>query len=255
MISIFLNGRMGNQMFQYAVCRIVAHKNGYNFYIPENGEPSTEGIHIKNIFKNLDLGVFDGNIKSSFSEDHTIQKFNSNIFNISDYTILWGFYQSPKYFDGNEDLVRSWFNIELNEKAKEILNKYPVDNYCYIHLRGTDYKNHSHWFLDKNYYLKAIDRLKEINPNISFLIITDDMEESKKLFPNIDCISNDIVTDFLVLLNSEHIIISNSTFSWWSAWLKHKKTIIAPNNWLNYNKSELGFLPIDIKTTEFQYID
>jgi hypothetical protein len=254
MISILLNGRMGNQMFQYAVCRMIAYKNGYNFYISENGEPSTEGIHIKNIFKDLDLGLFDGDILYSHSENHTIQKFDPNIFNLNDYTILWGFYQSPNYFYGYEDLVRSWFNIDLNEKSKEVFNNYPVEDYCYVHLRGTDYKNHSHWFLDSDYYFKAFEKVKESNPNISFLIITDDIDESKKLFPNIDCISNDMVTDFITLLNSEHIIISNSTFSWWASWLKNKKTIIAPNNWLNYNKPELGFYPVDIKTNNFNYI-
>lgn len=50
MISISLKGRLGNQIFQYTICRLVAHINSYNFYIPEVGEPSTEGIHVKNFF-------------------------------------------------------------------------------------------------------------------------------------------------------------------------------------------------------------
>ena len=33
-----------------------------------------------------------------------------------------------------------------------------------------------------------------------------------------------------------------------------KEKVIAPNNWLNYNKPELGFYPIDIKTDGFIYI-
>ena len=109
-------------------------------------------------------------------------------------------------------------------------------------------------FLSKDYYQKSIDYVKSVNPEISFLIITDDIDESKNLFPDIDCVSNDMITDFSVLLNSKHIIITNSTFSWWAAGLKNKETIIAPNNWLNHNKPELGFFPVDIKTETFIYL-
>ena len=254
MITVELNGRMGNQMFQYTVCRIAALKNNFNFHIPSIGQPSTEGIHIKDIFTDLDLGKIDGSIFRRFNEDHTTQTYNPEIFNLPDNTLLWGFFQTPKYFNGYEDIVRSWFNIPLNEKSKEILERYNPEKYCYIHVRGTDYKNHSHWFLSKDYYQKSIDYVKSVNPEISFLIITDDIDESKNLFPDIDCVSNDMITDFSVLLNSKHIIITNSTFSWWAAWLKNKETIIAPNNWLNHNKPELGFFPVDIKTETFIYL-
>lgn len=254
MITIQLNGRMGNQMFQYAICRLIAHKNGFNFSVPEVGQPSTEGIHIKDIFENLDLGIIDGPIIRRYNEDYTTQRYNPDVFNIPNGTQLWGFFQTPKYFDGYEDVVKSWFNIQTNEKSKEILEKYNPEKYCYIHVRGTDYKNHSHWFLSKDYYQKSIDYVKKTNPEISFLIITDDVEECKNLFPDIDCISNDMITDFTILLNSKKIIITNSTFSWWAAWLNNKDMVIAPNNWLNHNKPELGFLPVDIKTESFIYL-
>jgi hypothetical protein len=255
MISISLKGRLGNQIFQYTICRLVAHINSYNFYIPEVGEPSTEGIHVKNFFDNLDLGINDGQIRHFIYDDIYSQSFNPNVFTTPDFTKLDGFFQSPKYFDGYEDIIRSWFNLTLNDESKNILEKYDVNNFCYIHLRGSDYKWTNHWFLNKDYYQKGMDYIKTIYPNMKFLIITDDTNDSKNLFPDIDCISsNDMKTDFLVLLNSKFNIISNSTFSWWSAWIKKKEIVIAPNNWLNYNKPELGFYPVDIKTNEFIYL-
>jgi hypothetical protein len=254
MITVDLNGRMGNQMFQYAVCRIIAHKKNINYYIPSVGQPSTEGIHIKDVFKNLDLGILDGNVQYRYNDNHTQQSYDPNIFNISDNTLLWGFFQTPKYFIDNEELVKSWFVIEPTTESKNILEKYNPDEYCYIHLRGTDYKNHSHWFLDKNYYEKSMDYIRNIKPDIKFLIVTDDIDESKKLFPDIDCVSHDMITDFSVLLNSRYLIITNSTFSWWAAWLKNKDIVVSPNNWLNYNKPELGFFPVDIKTESFIYL-
>jgi hypothetical protein len=254
MIKVELNGRLGNQMFQYSICRLIAHKNGFNFCIPSEGNPSTNKVHIKNVFDNLDLGIEDSNNVNYFYEDDTTQVYNPNIFNTQNNTVLSGFFQTPKYFEGYEELVKSWFNIELNEKSKEILKKYNPEEYCYIHLRGLDYKNDTNWFLSIDYYQKSIDYIQNMYPNISFLIITDDINEAEKLFPNIKSISNDMITDFIILLNSNKLIISNSTFSWWAAWLKTKEIIIAPNNWLNYNKPELGFYPVDIKTNNFTYI-
>lgn len=254
MISISLKGRLGNQIFQYTICRLIAHINGYNFYIPEKGEPSTEGTHLKNFFENLNLGLKDGDIKFHIYEDISQQSYTPNIIKLPDYTHLNGFYQCPKYFEGYENLIRSWFTLTLNDESKNILEKYNINKYCYIHIRASDYKFHNHWYLKQDYYQKSMDFIKNKFPNISFVIITDDIDDSKELFPDVDCISSDMKTDFLLLLNSKYTIISNSTFSWWAAWLKEKEMVIAPNYWLNNNKPELGFYPVDIKTKEFIYL-
>lgn len=51
MISTELNGRLGSQMFQYVITRIVALKHNYQFNIPVNG------FQPINFFPNLDMGV------------------------------------------------------------------------------------------------------------------------------------------------------------------------------------------------------
>lgn len=254
MISVLLNGRLGNQMFQYAICRIVAEKNKYNFYIPEKGSDSTEGVHIKNYFPKLELGKKDGEIKHRFVEDHSIQTFDRSIFEIEDFTEIWGFYQSPKYFENYEKKIRKWFNPGLTEETKKILTKYNPSKYCFIHVRGSDYKNHGHWFLGKDYYDKAMNFMRSKKKDISFVFITDDIKEPSKWYPDIDCMQNNMMIDFELFYHSKYLIIPSSTFSWWPAWLNPKKIVVAPNNWLNYNKPELGFYPVDIKTKEFEYI-
>ena len=56
------NVALGNHMFQYAIARLVAHKNGYNFYIPN-------GHYISKCFPKIDLGVVDGNTMFHYMED------------------------------------------------------------------------------------------------------------------------------------------------------------------------------------------
>ena len=42
MISVYLNGRLGNQIFQYVMTRILSEKLHLNFWIPKNKEESIE---------------------------------------------------------------------------------------------------------------------------------------------------------------------------------------------------------------------
>jgi predicted glycosyltransferase len=191
-----------------------------------------------------------------FLENHTVQNYNPEIFNIYDNTKIWGFYQTDKYFTDNEDDVKSWFNIESDSITESILEKYPIDEYCYIHFRGTDYKE---WdggkrFLPIEYYKTAMNKILETK-KMKFLVITDDIKLASEFFKDTDIISNDMMVDFKLIYYSKYCIITNSTFSWWAAWLSNKVITIAPNNWLNYNNPELGFYPVDIKTNKFQYVD
>ena len=226
MISVLLSGRLGNQMFQYSVCRVVAEKNNYKFHIPKIGTPSTEGSHLKNFFPKLEMGTESVEIRQRFIEDHSIQKFNENIFSIKDFTEICGFYQSPKYFLGFESKIREWFNIQPDEMSKKLLEKYNPSDYCFIHVRGTDYRNHGHWFLEKSYYIKAMDYMKSVKKDISFVIITDDTDQCSEWFPNIQSFKNEMIVDFTLLSASKYLIIPNSTFSWWPAWLNKKMLLL-----------------------------
>lgn len=242
------NIALGNHMFQYALCRLVAEKRGYNFYIPYSG-------YLKECFPSIDLGIQDGVIRYHFNENPE-QVFDNEVFNVSDFTHLNGYFQTEKYFQGYEELVKSWFQVDMDDVTKSVLDDYPIDKYCYVHIRGGDNKfGENNWLIPKEYYLKSFEKIKENNKNISFVIITDDVVFSKKMFPEIDVISNNIMSDFKCLFFSKYTIISASTFSWWAAWLTDKEMIIAPNKWLNHNKPENNsFFPIDIKTSKFIYL-
>ena len=63
---------LGNHLFQYCICRIVAMKNGYNFFIPYSGK-------LKECFPNLDLGVSDGIIRYGCPDLREGEEFNPHI--------------------------------------------------------------------------------------------------------------------------------------------------------------------------------
>lgn len=241
MIQIQLIGRMGNNMFQYAVVRTVAEMRGYDFALKEDGG-WTWGW---NKLFNIDRGVKCGEIRNIFYDTNQ-QEFNPDIFNVEDFTLLHGFFQSEKYFD--HEKVRTWF--------KPIV-KIPLvpDDICFIHFRGGDY-NEFPWSLYQlpiSYYAEAKEKVLEQNSNVRFIIVTDDEKEAHERFPNDEVISRSMEVDFTTMTQAKYLIISNSTFSWWAAWLSNAY-VIAPKGWLLYNSNKEVFSPADIKVDRFVWI-
>jgi hypothetical protein len=273
MISIYLNGRLGNQLFQYTFCRISALKNKCNFFIPSNKTESIEFYSQCNnkLFSNLfmseetnphywvgdklfdvDLGVNDNIINRIVSEKDINCMIKYEQINNGD--LIKGYCQFEDILIGYEDLIKNeWFKIKPNilESSLGITNTYNVNDYCIIHFRGGDYKTIDMFYLPKTYYDYAKSKMPK---NIKYLIITDDIVEAKKFFPDDKIISNTMEIDFCLLTLYKYIIISNSTFSWWGSWLNNNNPIvIAPNRWFNY-KTEGDFFPIGMKSNKFYYI-
>lgn len=241
MISINLKGRFGNHLWMYAVCRSIAEYKGYNFHIPRNWLGSE-------IFS-CDLGLDYEETKFIF-EDHISQIYNPKIYEIQDFTKLNGFFQSEKYILNNKKNILNWFVTKIKNTS------YLDDDTCAIHFRGNDYKSMGDVYLYKKYYYDSIKFLLSINKNIKFCVITDDEQEAAKYFPNFLTIKSSSVNDFNLLNTAKYLIISNSTFSWWAAWLNKRSIItVAPKYWFKHNISNGWWSPADAITTGFLYMD
>ena len=241
MISINLKGRFGNHLWMYAVCRTLAEYKGYDYHI------SRDWLGTK-LF-NCDLGVLEDETYLIF-EDHISQKYNTKILDIQDFTKLNGFFQSEKYILNNKKNILEWY------KTDYISINHLDDNICVIHLRGNDYKSMRDVYLPEKYYYDSIKYLTSINKNIRFVVVTDDQIEASKYFPNFIIMPSNIQNDYYFLNTARYLIISNSTFSWWAAWLNRKNYItIAPKYWFKHNISDGWWSPTDSITTGFLYMD
>ena len=110
--------------------------------------------------------------------------------------------------------------------------------------------------MHKNYYDNAIAQVKSINANAKFLVITNDIEEATKFFPNYRIYHFDVLGDYYVVNQARYLIIANSTFSWWASWLNQRTDFtIAPKYWLNYSTGSGRWLPSDSITSRYHYVD
>ena len=250
-ITASFAGHTCNNLFQYAVLRIIAEKNGYDFYIPEDAKTRLRE------FVDCDMGCDSFTQKYEWYETPE-QKFDPELFNIKDGTYIHGFFQTHKYLKGNWPNIVNWFYIpqELNDH-----------NVCLIHFRGKDYVGG--WnYLPKSYYEKAMAEVSQANPDMIFKVVTDDPEAAREYFPDKEIQHSTSFLDFQALKSARHLILSNSSYSCWAPVLTpYVLTVIAPKRWFNYNKNYdqagLGktvennndWYPYDMENSFFTFID
>lgn len=237
-VSATLMGGVGNYMFQIAAA--YAHGKKFNKEVGFNcSESSGCHRHVTDYHKNIlkDVNLY-------FIGQGPRKQFNESVFHyqeIPDYagssTLLYGYFQSEKYFKDCEEDIRKMFmsyDIEIDSKTRGLLLN---DKSCSIHVRRGDYlksPNH-HPTQDMNYYMKAIKRMPK---DSIFLIFSDDIEWCKSNFPDMPekfkfIEGNSDYEDLYLMAHCKNNIIANSTFSWWAAWLNGNldKVVVAPNKW------------------------
>lgn len=247
MLSVTLYGRFGNQLWQYAVCRTVAEKLNYKFHIPR---------YFQN-YLGCDLGEPNEEINSFFPSQNNhchIQKYDERIFSIPDGTKIDGYHQSEKYILENRNNILNWFSVPNPEDLLRMINL--NDDTCVINFRGGDYAPMNEVFLPQKFWDESISKMKEINPNMTFKVVTDDPNLASQFFPDFEIYHFGIIQDFSIVKYAKYLIIANSTFSWWAAWLNEKVEItIAPKYWMRHNISKGWWSPSDSLTTRFHYLD
>ncbi len=254
MITSQLMGGLGNQMFQVAAAVSLAKDFGeevafdYNqHYLPNQGNAAVN--YVENIFRNIvfkeDIIVSDTFKQRGFHFRYPINnisrirfflsKYSNNYFNYN--LMLKGYFQSYKYFFNNENYIKKLFSID--KKSNELIN----DNYNvlleknpgFIHIRRGDYldKPNIHPTCTLDYYYSAINMFDD---DKKFLVFSDDLDWCKKNFQNDKFVlinDNLDYIDLYLMSMCSSAIISNSSFSWWGAYLikESNKKIIAPKNW------------------------
>lgn len=191
--------------------------------------------------------VYSQRTPYSFDE-FPIEKCNSNIF-------VDGFWQNYKYMIPIQQQLLATFKFKLpmnNNMFEYYSGEIDRVNSVSIHIRRGDYLEKQ--FSDLNviksseYYFKAIKLLYSHITLPVFFVFTDDFQWAKKQFVGSNFIfvegntGSTSYLDMYLMSKCKSNIISNSTFSWWGAWLNQNedKLVIAPSMWtLETPSSEL----------------
>lgn len=275
MIKVKVIGGLGNQLFQYATGRAVAEKLGTTLIIDISAFQSYN-IHPLRLNKFKCRGVFSPKTKFfdkllkvniirrvslllGLLNNYYYEKglaYNENVFSINTESTLVGHFQSEKYFLSirNELLSELLLIKDLSGPEKRVECSIKNTNSIAIHIRRGDYisnqsANIIHGTCDNTYFNKAISFLENnavLNDSSCLYVFSDDISWCRdNLKFNYKCVfvegrADKPEVDMYLMSLCQHQIISNSTFSWWGAWLNknENKTVIAPANWFKSDKHD-----------------
>lgn len=149
-----------------------------------------------------------------------------------------GLWQNINFFNDYRDELKNIFKLErpLESHDQKKLETIKLPNSVSIHVRGGDFRNSQYDICDESYYRKAIEIIKKDIKDPKFFFFTDDVDLVESIFSDIKnkiVIShpvNESILDMYMMSCSYNNIISNSTFSFWSAYLKKEDNgiVIAP---------------------------
>lgn len=282
-LNLGFNGRLGNQLFQYAAIKAAAFKNNFILKLPNLNDRTWHGQKclLNNFNLNYELITEDDikNIKYFIQEPSDVAgKYTSILEHVEDFSSIDGFFQNTKYFINFKKQIDEEISIKKSILDKEqifidkIRNNYPL--LVSLHIRTGDMLDGTNPIYNKYYGSSPFDQNSIFGNYINKCISYYDNKKTKFLvFVGGSRSGNDIkdinwaqsfFTDKKFLVNSsnnpikdlarislcdDNIVSFSSTFSWWGAYLNKNvnKKIFCPKNFHfdEMNKYREGFYPTD----------
>ena len=173
---------------------------------------------------------------------------------------LRGYFQTYKYL---ENLSENPMQAGLS--TKNTYSSIRDSDEVAIHIRRGDYLalKDSFGVLSNQYYLRAINRLKEIVTPSKIVIFSNDIQAAESLAKDIGPVAhvfeaNTDASDASILIELSgfnYIITANSSYSWWGAALNNKKTVIYPKPWFRSLEQPRDLIPPDWISCAASWID
>ena len=268
------NGRLGNQMFQYASLRGIAANIKTDWLIPDEDVDRFDNYGLFDCFELSNCK--DKNKGESLFNTFTYREmhFNQNVFDWKDGDVNFsGNYQTERYFENIADELREDFTFikGYHDPCQEYIDSLGGrDNVIFLHVRrgspnltgqrGEKWSYQQvqeyHPLCKKEYYLEA---LKEFPEDKQVIVVSDTIEWCKKVgwFNDDRFLFSDSsyevfqdgaavpYIDLCLMSLCGGGIIANSSLSWWGAWLQNDAgKIVAPDPWFgpayaHYNMKDL----------------
>jgi hypothetical protein len=258
MIRILLLGRTGNNLFQYAIGRVLS-RNGSWFNEASWREVSHflslpiqatvrrhPSIPSRALRKITGKHYWEYRGVPIMRETGNDQRFDSGFLEAPADCMLYGYFQSPRYFASMAGEIRAELLGLLDRHVAtdpRVLATISEPMAVAVHVRRTDFLNlPAHQVCGPAYYHTAMETMRMRVPNARFYIFSDDPTWCQATFDEPDQVvvhdkrmALNPLHDLFLMSRATHHIIANSTYSWWAAWLADRagQQVILPDRWFS----------------------
>jgi hypothetical protein len=232
MITIQLLGGHGNQLFQWAFGMAQAKRLGVKLQL----NTSKLGGNRPYTLNQWTAEKFDVPYQIEPTVREQGMPYNPALANsIKNGDVIQGYWQTEKYFQGiEEELLALRPRVTNNALLENIFNTMqPVA----VHVRRGDYMREPHASFHGNlgmdYYREAMKHISDRVRHAKFFIFSDDPPWARENFGGCTIVEpTEEASDIQAMsLCKGGIVIANSSFSWWGAYLGKNRIVVAPKNW------------------------
>lgn len=259
MIIVKLLGGLGNQMFQFATGRAVAHRlnaellldvSAFMHYDLRRYELDSWAIGARSatadelayacvspgrpsLIRRLMQAAGFGVPMNRFQEASFA--YDPRILTVKDPAYLDGYFQSALYFSDVAGLLRKEFALRAPVDERNAATRRQIEEAdktaVSLHIRRGDYVTNAHTaqyhgVCSLDYYRRAVAHVAEHCHAPRFFVFSDDLDWVKdNLKIDYEMVLVDAngpdngAWDMALMMACRHHIIANSSFSWWGAWL------------------------------------
>ncbi len=173
--------------------------------------------------------------------------FSEHYLRAGDNSYLVGYWQSERFFSQVASEVRQQFRLRdgLSEAGRRLLDRLVAPGSMALHIRRGDYLTNPqaaaiYRNLSLDYYRRAVlARLTE-RTGVEVTVFSNDIAWCQAQL-NLPCPTHFVTSsggpheEMMAMAAAESIVIANSTFSWWSAWLSSREEprVFAPRRWFH----------------------
>lgn len=275
---IWIDGGLGNQMFQYALA-LKMQSLGTQVKIDVTkykDHHAHQGFELERVFSMhcpladkaeiCKLGYVKANHLTEWIKQTPFCK--KTIYNNESYTYdkqvlkldgyyIEGYWQSEQYFWDIRDKIREVYQFPdfLTTQQQAVADEIKGCCSVSVHVRRGDYLNYPYLqnICTIKYYQRAMTYFREkYAGQVQFYLFSNDFPWVKEHLQGVDChmvegnTGEESFRDMQLMSLCKHHIVANSSFSWWGAWLNGdpEKEVVAPERWVNHMaKEEVDIIP------------
>jgi hypothetical protein len=264
MVIVRLIGGLGNQLFQYAAGRRLAHvrqtelrlmnaayalPGAQRRYELDAFAIQAQLIDVPELHAQIAECVKRGSPTVRVKEPH--YHFFPPVLDAPADSYFEGFFQSERYFAEIAPLLRRELTLTspldtVNQRILEDIRS-PAGPAISLHVRRTDYVSNPQFrpvyaVCGLEYYRRGIAYLLARVNGARFFVFSDEPDwAAAHVLPLIPAPRRLVIgnenrgpVDLTLMRHCRHHLIANSSFSWWGAWLSDapEKQVVAPDPWL-----------------------
>lgn len=265
MIRVLMLGRTANNLFQYALGRVLAERHGVPL-VMDGSWFNREGWDKVSCLRRLPiqarlvrpLSLASRALRKLVNKHHWEyrgvpvlrerdhdHRFDPRLLEAPPDCVLMGYFQTPLYFQGMEASLREELRMDhlpWPDATRRMADRLAAPGGVAVHVRRDDYvRNPNLNVCGPTYYRRAMDLLRSRHTGLRFHIFSDDPGWCREHFASADCEVCDLpgatvdpLHDLFLMSRARRHIIANSTYSWWGAWLAEPagREVLMPSLWI-----------------------